>query len=246
MLATSKCEAMLRTSGQISSRPTLLLPDMQMNGDSVIASSPATAVARALLEIDAVLFVPHAPVTFKSGIISPVYVDNRRLPFWPSQWRIVIRAFEQAISSLMGRPDVVAGIESAGIPHSAALGYALQLPSVFVRKQTKDHGTKSRIEGGSVAGKRVVLIEDLITTGGSSLAGIEALRAESATADTCLGIVSYGLAEAHEAFREAGVQLETLTTFPDIVREAEASGRFQSGDKALIESWLHNPREWRK
>ena len=129
----------------------------------------AAAVARALLEIDAVVFTPDAPITFKSGIKSPVYVDNRRVPFWPAQWRVVLDGFAQAARGLTF--DVIAGIAVGGVPHSSALAYLLGAPSVFVRKEAKEHGTRSQIEGGDVSGKTVLLVEDLVTTGGSSLAG---------------------------------------------------------------------------
>lgn len=205
-----------------------------------------TDVARVLLEIGAVGFSPDQPVTFKSGIKSPVYVDNRRLPFWPTQWQTVIHGFQKTINDQQIIFDVIAGIEAAGIPHSAALGYVLQKPSVFVRKQAKEHGTRSRVEGGAVGGKRVLLVEDLVTTGGSSLAGVEALRADGAIVDVCLAIISYGFEEAAQAFNQAHVRLITLTSFEAILHEAAESGRFGQGGMAVIEDWLHDPRGWAK
>ncbi len=114
-----------------------------------------------------------------------MYVDNRRFPFHPAQWRIVIEAFKELIDTEGLVPDVIAGVEAAGIPHSAALGFFMGKPSVFVRKKPKEHGTKNRVEGGSVAGKRVLLIEDLVTTGGSSLQAVEALKNEGALGKRC-------------------------------------------------------------
>jgi orotate phosphoribosyltransferase len=196
-------------------------------------------VARALLEIGAVGFNPQQPITFKSGIRSPVYVDNRRLPFHPTHWRIVIDGFAQLIER-QGIPfHVIAGIEAAGIPHSAALAYRLGQPSVFVRKQAKEHGTRSRIEGGNVSGLQVLLIEDLVTTGGSSLSGVEALREASAVCDACLAIISYGFAEADAAFQQAGVRLHTLTSFNDIL-ETAGSGF----DPVVVRDWLSDPHGW--
>src|ERR1700744_2470816 len=117
-------------------------------------------VAEALVAIGGVGFKPTEPITFKSGIKSPVYCDNRKFPFHPSEWAKVIRGFEALIAEDAIAFDVVGGIEAAGIPHSAALGFAMQRPSVFIRKEAKGHGAKKRVEGGDVAGKRVVLVED--------------------------------------------------------------------------------------
>jgi orotate phosphoribosyltransferase len=207
-------------------------------------TNTASLVARALLDIGAVGFKPEAPITFKSGILSPVYVDNRRLPYWPDAWQTVISGFQTLISDQRIAFDVIAGIETAGIPHSAALSFAMQRPSIFVRKQPKEHGTRSRIEGGAVAGKTVLLIEDLVTTGGSSLSGVEALRAEGAVVTDLLAIVSYGFHEAVDAFASAGVRLHTLTSFPVIQAEALASGRFDAATVAIVEDWLADPVGW--
>jgi orotate phosphoribosyltransferase len=201
-------------------------------------------VAQALLEIDAVIFNPDEPITFKSGIQSPVYIDNRRLPFWPVQWGTVIDAFRQIIAQEKIAFDVIAGIETAGIPHSAALAYAMKIPSVFVRKQVKEHGTQNRVEGGNVLDKRVLLIEDLVTTGSSSLTGIEALRAEGAKVKHCLCITSYGLPEAEQAFKEADVALHPLTAFSTIVLEGSKMGRFGEKELKVLEAWLSNPQGW--
>ena len=201
-------------------------------------------IARALLDSEAVVFTPHAPITFKSGILSPVYVDNRRLPYWPAQWRVVIGGFRRAIADGGLAFDVIAGIEAAGIPHSAALAYALEVPSVFVRKQAKEHGTRSRIEGGDVAGRRVLLVEDLVTTGGSSLAGVEALREAGATVQHCLCITTYGFPEAGRAFDQAGVALHPLAPFGAIVLEASRRGLFGEQELAILEAWMRDPQGW--
>ncbi len=202
-------------------------------------------VAEALLDIGAVGFSLNSPIMFKSGMISPVYVDNRRLPFHPKQWRVVLDGFAALIKEEALVFDVIAGIESAGIPHSAALGFLLQQPSIFVRKQVKDHGTKSRIEGGSVTGKKVLLLEDLVTTGGSSLAGVEALRESGAVVHDCLVIVSYGFSESAKGFSDAGVALHPLTTFEDILKTAVAQKRITPIQRKTVETWLSDPWGWK-
>ncbi len=208
------------------------------------ADSLPERVARVLLDIEAVVFTPHEPITFKSGIRSPVYVDNRRLIFWPAQWRAVIEGFQALIAAESITCDVIAGVAAAGIPHSSALAYLLERPSVFVRKEAKGHGTRSQIEGGPVDGRRVLLIEDLVTTGGSSLAGVEALRAEGAAVSDCLCITGYGFPEADRAFVEAGVTLHRLTSFQDIVAEASRRGLFDRETFDLVNAWLRDPYHW--
>jgi orotate phosphoribosyltransferase len=203
-------------------------------------------IAEALIAIDGVGFRPGAPITFKSGIKSPVYCDNRRFPFWPSEWSKVIRGFERMIADKGIAVDVVGGVEAAGIPHSAALGYAMQKPSVFIRKEAKEHGTKKRVEGGDVTGLRVVLVEDLVTTGGSSIAAIEALRAEGAVVTDMLAIISYGFADATELFAQAGVTLHAATDFETVLAVAKEQGNVDEAAAAAVRDWLNEPRGWAK
>jgi orotate phosphoribosyltransferase len=200
-------------------------------------------VAHALLAAE-VIHVAETPVTFKSGIKSPVYIDNRRLPYYPEHWRTVIIAFQRVLEAQAAIFDIIAGIETAGIPHSAALAYSMRRPSVFVRKQTKEHGTQQRIEGGEVSGKRVMLVEDQVTTGGSSLSGVTALREAGAVVEDCLAITSYSFPEAVEAFTEAGVRLHTLTTFNVILEVAQKSGKFSAEQIKNVRNWLGDPRGW--
>lgn len=203
-----------------------------------------TRVARALLEINAVGFSPDKPITFKSGILSPVYVDNRILPFHPVQWHAVIEGFENLVSAEGLIFDALAGVAVGGIPHSSALAYAVGRPSVFVRKEAKEHGRQKRIEGGDVRGKRVLLVEDLVTTGGSSLDGIAALRAEGAIVEHVVAIVSYGFDEAQRSFDQASIHLHTLTNFTVILEEALMMGRLGQAEIAVINDWFKDPYTW--
>jgi len=203
-------------------------------------------IAEALIAIEGVGFRPAAPITFKSGIKSPVYCDNRKFPFWPEQWAKVIRGFEGLIAEREIAMDVVGGVEAAGIPHSAALGFSMRTPSVFIRKELKDHGTKKRVEGGDVTGKRVVLVEDLVTTGGSSIAAIESLRAEGAVVSDCLAIISYDFPDAVHLFAMSGVQLHAATTFPVVLECALRQGLIDEDGAAVVRDWLDEPRSWAK
>ena len=209
-----------------------------------IGNATAQGIANAMLEIGAVGFRVDDPITFKSGIVSPVYCDNRTFPFHPAQWKAVIEGFIALIARQELGFDIVGGIEAAGIPHSAALGYAMQRPSIFVRKQAKEHGKRARIEGGDVAGKRVLLIEDLVTTGGSSLSGVQALREAKANVTDCLAIISYGFREAQTAFADAQVRLHTLTDFNVALRAATERGLLSSSSAEAVHDWLTDPHGW--
>lgn len=204
--------------------------------------STAETIANALLQVGAVGFTPDAPKTFKSGMLSPVYVDNRRLPFHPDAWRAVIEGF-QAVATTLPH-DAVAGVAVGGVPHSAALGYVMGIPSLFVRKEAKGHGLDNMVEGGDVAGKRVLLVEDLVTTGSSSLAGVAALRHAQAIVTDTIAIVSYGFPEAEMAFSNAAVQLHTLTTFQHILDAAQSKAFFDERSAALIRDWFASPVDW--
>ena len=207
-------------------------------------ASAQQQVTEALLDIGGVGFRLNDPILFKSGILSPVYCDNRTFPFWPEKWRQVIEGFAALIKREGLSFDVIGGIEAAGIPHSAALGYATGQPSIFIRKQAKEHGKRNRIEGGDVAGKRVLLVEDLVTTGGSSLSGVAALREAGATVTDCLAIISYGFTEAREAFAAAGVRLHTLTNFEAVLASAIHRGTLDANGAAEVRKWLSDPHGW--
>ena len=201
-------------------------------------------VAQALLNIGAVGFNLENPITFKSGIVSPVYVDNRTFPFHPDAWRIIIESFADVIKKENIAVDVIAGVEAAGIPHSAGLGFFMKTPSVFVRKQAKEHGTKKMVEGGDVVGKKVLLIEDLVSTGISSLTAVKNIRAAGAIVKDCLVIVSYGFEEARDAFEKAEVKLHSLTSFPVILEEAEKMGKLNTAEVSKIKEWFTDPHNW--
>jgi orotate phosphoribosyltransferase len=203
-----------------------------------------TQVAQALLEIDAVGFSPQLPVQFKSGILSPVYVDSRFLPYHPSPWHLVVEAFRSVIEREALAFHVIAGVAAGGVPHSSALGYNMRRPSVFIRKEAKEHGTKKLVEGGDVSGKHVLLVEDLVTTGGSSLQAVAALRDEGAVVEDALAIVSYGFREAAQAFANAGVRLHTLTNFTQITEEALQMGKFGQAEMDVIKDWFDDPHGW--
>ncbi len=206
--------------------------------------SSKQSVAKALLDIGAVGFSPEAPITFKSGLRSPVYVDNRALIYHPEAWHLVIDSFRTLIESKGLDHDIIAGVALGGVPHSAALAFSAGLPSVFIRKESKGHGKAQRIEGGEVARRVVLLVEDLVTTGGSSLSAVAALTAAEAQVSDVLAIISYGFGEASAAFKAAGLQLHTLTDFPAVLEQARQTARLDTEQIALIQRWLDDPYSW--
>ncbi|MDR0588351.1 MAG: orotate phosphoribosyltransferase [Burkholderiales bacterium] len=201
-------------------------------------------IAEHLLNINAIMFLLENPVRFKSGMISPIYVDNRCLIFHPEAWHDVIEALSSDIEARKLSFDVIAGVETAGIPHSAALAYRLNIPNIFVRKQAKTHGTKNRVEGGDVRGKRVLLIEDHISTGLSSLDSVAALRESGAIVEDCMSITSYKFVEAADAFANAKVKTHTLQTFDIILDIAVQTGRISARQKEVVADWLNDPWPW--
>lgn len=199
-------------------------------------------IALVLLTTGALRFQPESPLTFKSGLVSPVYVDNRILQAYPTEWRIIIETLADNIRQLKDVVDVIVGVATAGIPHSAALAYQMRKASAFVRKEPKVHGTGRLIEGADVAEKHVVLIEDMVTTGQSSLGAVEVLRESKARVDHCFAITSYGFAT--ERFVAAGVELHPLVTFDVLLAAAVRGGYLAAADRPVIENWLSDPDSW--
>ena len=209
-------------------------------------------VAEALIAAEAVFFVPDAPVTFASGIRSPVYMDTRRLLAAPELWSVVIEELTKAacgpVDSAAGGTDsgveIVAGVAVGGIPHSTAVALRAGLSSCFVRKQAKGHGRGKAIEGADVEGRRVVLVEDVITTGGSSLDAVASLQEARAEVVGCVAIAGYDLDGASKKFAESGVPLRLLAPFSAVLEAAEANGSFlqEAIDEAL--HWHQDPHGW--
>ena len=202
------------------------------------------SIAKALLDIGAVGFSPEAPITFKSGIRSPVYVDNRSLIYHPSAWHSIIAGFQSLIDEAALDFDLIAGVAVGGVPHSSALAYCLSCPSVFIRKESKGHGQGKRIEGGDVHGRRVLLVEDLVTTGGSSLSAVAALREDGARVTDMLAIVSYGFTEAADAIQCSNLRLHTLTDFDTLLEVAFDKGALSMEQVAIIQGWFADPYNW--
>jgi len=201
-------------------------------------------IAEHLLNINAIQFLFDSPLCLKSGLISPIYVDNRALISRPAAWHDVIETLASTIHKHTLQFDIIGGVETAGIPHCSALAYRLSLPSIFVRKQPKTHGDKSRVEGGDVSGKRVLLIEDHISTGQSSLDAVAALRNVGATVTDCLSITSFDIDDTRQVFANAGVNFYALLPFNTILETAVETQKITQKQKQMIEQWLADPWPW--
>lgn len=199
-------------------------------------------VARKLLQINAIKLSPQKPFTWASGLRSPIYCDNRTILSYPEIRTFIIAAFRER-STDFGTFDQVAGVATAGIAHGALLADRLGLPFVYVRSKPKAHGRQNLIEGELRGGKALV-IEDLISTGGSSVAAVEALRDGGCEVAGVLAIFSYGFEKATEAFAAANCPFQTLCNYDALLREAVATGYISPTDQETLQEWRRNPQAW--
>ncbi len=187
---------------------------------------------------------PTTPFRFASGLLSPIYCDNRILISLPRQRRRITLWFARLLREHQVPMEVIAGTATAGIPHAAFLAAELRLPMVYVRSQAKDHGKQQLVEGIQPTGQHVVVVEDLVTTGGSSLATVEALRAAEAFVEHVLTIFSYDFPATLEAFLQRGVQLHSLTTLPLLLDEAVRAGQISPDERMIVAAWATDPAAW--
>jgi orotate phosphoribosyltransferase len=202
----------------------------------------ACDVASGLLEAGAVRLSPRSPFTWASGLKAPIYCDNRQLLGFPAL-RSAIKA-ALAERAALARPTLIAGTSTAGIPWAAMVADQLGLPMAYVRPEPKGHGMGRQVEGPAGRGHRVVLIEDLISTGGSSIRCVQALRQESAEVLEVLALFSYGLPQAETAFRAAAVPLQVLATFGDLAARAGEQGLLDQEELASLAEWRADAKAW--
>jgi orotate phosphoribosyltransferase len=204
----------------------------------------ARALAADLLAIEAVLLRPDDPFTWASGLRAPIYCDNRLTLAHPPVRTRITDGFRQTLVRAGLAPDVVAGTATAGIPHAAWLAGRLGAPMAYVRGAAKGHGRENRIEGRVAAGDAVVLVEDLVSTGGSALDAVAALREAGAAVAAVVAIFSYGFDAAHARFADAGVPLHVLTTFPTLVDVAADAGALDPDARRTLARWHADPKAW--
>jgi orotate phosphoribosyltransferase len=202
------------------------------------------ALAADLLQIGAVSLRPDDPFTWSSGMKSPIYCDNRVTLGYPRIRTAIRDGFHHIVQHLDPGPDVVAGTATAGIPHAAWLADRLDLPMAYVRGEAKSHGRKNRIEGVVRRGQTVVLVEDLISTGGSALSAVEALQTAGAHVLAVVAIFSYELMAAASAFQDRDVACHTLTDFSTLIDVARRENDLPEAAFDSLSEWRRDPQAW--
>lgn len=201
-------------------------------------------IAAKLLEIGAVALQPNEPFTWSSGLKSPIYCDNRLTLAYPDVRRLIAAGLAELIRTHFPKADLIAGTATAGIPHAAWVSERLELPMCYVRSQAKAHGKGKQIEGKAEPGQRVVVIEDLISTGGSSLAAVRALKEAGCEVLGVAAIFTYGLDKAKQAFAAENLPAYTLTDYDTLIETAVRLGAVSEHDLATLRKWRENPEEW--
>ena len=198
------------------------------------------------MDIKAIKLQPNEPFTWASGWKSPIYCDNRKALSYADVRTFIKCAFADLARQTYADVDVVAGVATGAIAQGALVADLLGKPFIYVRSAPKDHGLANLIEGDLKAGQKVLVIEDLISTGGSSLKAVAALRDAGAEVLGMLAIFTYGFPVAANAFKEANVQLDTLSNYDDLIAEAVTRGYVSESDIEALKQWRQDPANWRK
>ncbi len=200
--------------------------------------------ARKLMDIKAIKLQPQDPFTWASGWKSPIYTDNRKTLGYADLRSFVKLELCHAIQQNFPEAEAVAGVATGAIAQGALVADELGLPYCYVRPKPKDHGMGNQVEGELKQGAKVVVVEDLISTGGSSLKAVEALRRYGVEVVGMVASFTYGFPVAEEAFRQAGVQLVTLSDYEAVVEEAATTGYIKEEEKAVLAEWRKDPSIW--
>jgi len=202
-----------------------------------------TTLAKKLLEIKAIKLNPSDPYTWASGMRSPIYCDNRITLSYPEIRNMIKEGFAQHIKTL-GPIDLVAGVATAGIPHGALLADHLGLPFIYVRSKAKEHGRQNQIEGRFNVGAKTLVVEDLISTGGSSLAAVEILRAADLNVKQVVSIFDYEFLTAKNNFSNHQCPYHSLSGYSSLLQEAERIAYISDKEKAILQDWNNDPKSW--
>ena len=202
------------------------------------------AVAEKLLQINAIKLSPDKPFTWASGWKSPIYCDNRKILSFPFIRDFIKSEMCNVIFESFGEADLLAGVATAGIPWGAMAADQLKLPYIYVRPKPKEHGLGNQIEGYYEAGKKVVVIEDLISTGMSSLQVVNVLKEAGLEVTGLVSIFNYGFYDAQEAFKKANITYKSLTDYDSLIGLAIEKGHISEADKKTLLAWRDNPSAW--
>jgi len=201
-------------------------------------------IAGFLLQSKAIILEPAKPFRWASGWLSPIYCDNRITLSFPGIRDQIRSAFVETILTHFGRPGLIAGVATGAIAQGVLVADQMNLPFVYVRSSPKTHGRQNLIEGRITGGETVVVVEDLVSTGGSSLRAVEALREAGTEVAGMVAIFSYGFQVAEERFRQAGVRLVTLSDYDTLIKLALESGYIKKDQMKLLEAWKKDPSGW--
>lgn len=212
----------------------------------ILNEDKALKVAEFLLQIKAIKLKPNDPFTWASGIKSPIYCDNRVTLSYPQIRTYIRQGYAESVLDHYGKPDVIAGVATGGIAQGALVAQELGIPFIYVRSEAKSHGMTNQIEGHFEPGQKVVVIEDLISTGGSSLKAVEALREAGLEVRGLVAIFTYGFEIAHSSFADAECPYITLTDYDVMLNKALSNNLISEDDLASLRQWKVNPQEWKK
>ncbi|MBR9853410.1 MAG: orotate phosphoribosyltransferase [Algicola sp.] len=211
----------------------------------VLDKQIAKKTAELLLQINAIKLEPENPFTWASGWKSPIYCDNRIMLSYPTIRNFVREEIAKQVEKLYGKPDVIAGVATGAIGIGILVAEALGLPFVYVRPKPKEHGRQNQIEGYFEPGQSVVVIEDLISTGSSSLNAVKALKEQKADIKGMIAIFTYGFPVSKENFEKENVELHTLSDYENLVEQASDTNYIKETQLQTLLEWRSNPQEWK-
>ncbi|MBK7129859.1 MAG: orotate phosphoribosyltransferase [Crocinitomicaceae bacterium] len=212
----------------------------------ILDKDKALKIADFLLQIKAVRLQPTEPFTWASGWKSPIYCDNRKTLSYPRIRTAIRQTFSEQIAEAFGPVEVIAGVATGGIAIGALVAEEMGLPFVYVRSESKGHGLENQIEGEVQPGQRVVVVEDLISTGGSSLKAVEALRKAGCQVVGLAAIFSYGFEKAHRSFTEAECPFFTLSDYHHLIEQALTTNYISDKEVDSLQAWRANPETWNR
>lgn len=204
----------------------------------------ALKVAELLLQIKAIKIEPEKPFTWASGWLSPIYCDNRKILSHPVSRTYVRQQLTNAIENNFDKPQSIAGVATGGIAHGVLVAHELGIPFSYVRAEAKKHGMGNQIEGEIPNKGNVVVVEDLVSTGKSSLAAVQALRDNDCAANQMVSIFDYGFSATEEIFKKAKVELISLSNYSYLIQAALELGYVEESHMDILKQWRENPAEW--